>query len=157
MKTRLIAIAVLSTSLAACASSQPRYGYDRGPSYDPYERGYSQRCYDCGRIERIEPVYGARQNSRAGAVLGGLVGAVAAREIPDHGSQGKKNTATVAGAVAGAIAGNAIENKVNEETYDVHVRMDDGRLVVVNRNSLGNGVREGAYVRLEGARIIVLR
>jgi outer membrane lipoprotein SlyB len=157
MKTRLLVVAALATSLAACAS-QPRssgYGYDRG--YDSYDRGYSQRCYDCGRIERIEEVYGARRNSRAGAVLGGLVGAVAAREVPTHGSEGKKNTATIAGAVAGAVAGNAIENKVNQETFDIHVRMDDGRLIVINRNGLGNGIREGAYVRVDGNNLDVLR
>lgn len=152
MFTRLMIAAALSASLAACATSSP--GRDYG-----YDRGYSQpqRCYDCGRIERIEKVYGARENSRTGAVLGGVIGAVAAREIPNHGSQGKKNTATVAGAVAGAVAGNAIENKVNEETFDIHVRMDDGRLIVINRNSLGNGIREGAYVRVDGTRLIPLR
>lgn len=160
MKTRMLVVAALATSLAACAS-QPRssgYGYDRGYSPDPYDRGYSQqRCYNCGRIERIEQVYGARRNSRAGAVLGGLVGAVAAREVPTHGSEGKKNTATIAGAVAGAVAGNAIENKVNEETFDIHVRMDDGRLIVLNRNRLGNGIREGAYVRVDGNDLDLLR
>ena len=35
--------------------------------------------------------------------------------------------------------------------------MDDGRLVVINRNGLGNGIREGAYVRVDGTRIIPLR
>lgn len=160
MKTRMLAVAAIAaTSLAACATQPraPAYGYDRGYS-DPYDRGYSQqRCYDCGRIERIEQVYGARRNSRAGAVLGGLVGAVAAREIPTHGSEGKENTATIAGAVAGAVAGNAIENKMNEETFDIHVRMDDGRLIVLNRNRLGNGVREGAYVRVDGNNLELLR
>jgi len=161
MKTRMLVVAALATSLAACAS-QPRssgYGYDRGYGPDPYARGYSQpqRCYDCGRIERIEQVYGARDNSRAGAVLGGLVGAVAAREIPNHGSDGRRNTATVAGAIAGAVAGNAIENRRNDETFDIHVRMDDGRLIVINRNSLGNGIREGAYVRVDGTRLHPLR
>ncbi|WP_374602473.1 peptidoglycan-associated outer membrane lipoprotein precursor [Arenimonas sp.] len=166
MKTRMLVVAAIAaTSLAACAS-QPRssgYGYDRGYSdrgySEPYDRRYSQpqRCYNCGRIERIEQVYGARQNSRTGAVLGGLVGAVAAREIPDHGSEGRRNTATVAGAVAGAVAGNAIENRVNDETFDIHVRMEDGRLIVINRNSLGNGIREGAYVRVDGNRLELLR
>lgn len=154
MTNRLLIAAALAASLGACAS-QPRssgYGYDRGYGYSA-----PARCYDCGRIERIEKVYGARDNSRAGAVLGGLVGAVAAREIPKHGSDGKRNTATVAGAVAGAMAGNAIENKVNEETFDIHVRMDDGRLVIFNRNSLGNGIREGAYVRVDGNRLVPLR
>lgn len=155
MKSQLLIAAALATTLAACASS-PRSGSGYNDSYG--QQGYQQpqRCYDCGRIERIEQVYGARDNSRAGAVLGGLVGAVAAREIPTHGSEGKKNTATVAGAVAGAVAGNAIENKMNEQTYDIHVRMDDGRLVVFNRNSLGNGLRVGSYVRVDGNRIIPL-
>lgn len=154
MKTPLLIAAALALTLSACAS-QPRssgYGYDRGYGYSE-----PRRCHDCGRIERIEVAYGARDNTRTGAILGGIVGAVAAREIPKHGSQGNKNTATVAGAVAGAVAGNAIENKVNEQTYDVHVRMDDGRLVVINRNGLGNGIREGAYVRVDGTRIIPLR
>ncbi|MFY2764761.1 peptidoglycan-associated outer membrane lipoprotein precursor [Arenimonas sp. MALMAid1274] len=154
MKSQLLIAAALTATLAACASAPRSTGYGGG-----YSSGYSepQRCYDCGRIERIEKVYGARSNSRTGAVLGGLVGAVAAREIPSHGSQGKKNTATVAGAVAGAVAGNAIENKVNEETFDIHIRMDDGRMLVVNRNSLGNDIREGAYVRVDGTRLIPLR
>ncbi len=155
MKTPLLLAAALTLSVSACTTTAPRnsdYGYDSRPAYSE-----PQRCYDCGRIERIEQVYGARSNSRAGAVLGGVVGAVAAREIPSHGSEGRKNTATIAGAVAGAVAGNAIENKVNEQTYDIHVRMDDGRRMVINRNSLGNDIRVGAYVRVDGNRLTPLR
>jgi outer membrane lipoprotein SlyB len=154
MKSPLLVIAALSVSVAAC-STAPRssgYGYGSQPAYSE-----SQRCYDCGRIERIEQVYGARSNSRAGAVLGGVVGAVAAREIPSHGSDGRENTATVAGAVAGAVAGNAIENRMNAETYDIQIRMDDGRQIVLNRNTLGNNIREGAYVRVNGNSLTPLR
>ena len=43
------------------------------------------------------------------------------------------------------------------ETYAIHVRMDDGRTLIFNRNSLGAGVREGAYVRVEGTGFDVLR
>ena len=45
-------------------------------------------------------------------MLGGIVGAVAGREISDKtgGSKGNQNVATAAGAVAGAVAGNAIQN-----------------------------------------------
>lgn len=156
MKSQLLIAAALTLTLGACASAPRSTGYSDGYGSSG---GYSepQRCYDCGRIDRIEKVYGARSNSRTGAVLGGLVGAVAAREIPTHGSDGKRNTATVAGAVAGAVAGNAIENKVNEETFDIHIRMDDGRNLVVNRNSLGNDIRVGAYVRVDGTRLIPLR
>jgi len=154
MKSQLLVIAALSISVAAC-STAPRsqgYGYGNQPAYNQ-----SRQCSDCGRIERIEQVYGARGNSRAGAVLGGVVGAVAAREIPSHGSDGRRNTATAAGAVAGAVAGNAIENRMNEETYDIHVRMDDGRRIVLNQNRLGNNIREGAYVRVNGNNLTLLR
>ena len=156
MKTSLLIAAALTLTATACTTTAPRNagygGYDDRPAYSE-----PQRCYDCGTVERIEPVYGARSNSRTGAVLGGVIGAVVAREVPTHGSQGKKNTATVAGAVAGAVAGNAIENKVNEETFDIHVRMDDGRRLVINRNSLGNDIRVGAYVRVDGNRLVPLR
>src|SRR5690606_2090664 len=117
MQYKLLIAAGIAVTLAACASSAPR---DRGYGYDGYgygrDSGYyePQRCYDCGQIERIVPVYGARQNSRTGAILGGVIGAVAAREIPKHGSRGKENTATVAGAIAGAAIGNTVENKAKE-------------------------------------------
>lgn len=155
MKTSLLIAVALTLTATACTTTAPRnagYGYDDRQGYSQ-----SQRCYDCGTIERIETVYGTRSNNRTGAVLGGVIGAVAAREVPTHGSQGNKNTATVAGAVVGALAGNAIQNKVNEESFEIHVRMDDGRRLIVNRNSLGNDIREGSYVRVEGNRLIPLR
>lgn len=155
MKTSLLIAAALTLTATACTTTAPRnasYGYDDRPAYSE-----PQRCYDCGTVERIEAVYGARTNSRTGAVLGGVIGAVVAREVPKHGSEGNKNTATVAGAVAGAVAGNAIENKRNEETFDIHVRMDDGRRVVINRNTPGNDIRVGSYVRVDGNRLIPLR
>ncbi len=152
-RTMLIAIPVLA--LSACASS-PSY-YPRDAYQSP---GYSAqvRCYDCGVIERIDKVYGARSNSGTGAVLGGIVGAVIGRELAgDHTSSRNKNAGTAAGAVAGAVAGHAMENKANEETWDISIRMDDGRRIIINRNLLGNHVRVGAYVRVEGNRILVLR
>jgi outer membrane lipoprotein SlyB len=162
MKSPLILAAALAATLSACATSpRPGYGYSNpyppqsAPVYQPAPQ--PQRCYDCGQIVRIESVYGARENSRAGAVLGGVVGAVAGRELADDESDGRRNTATVVGAAAGAVAGNAIENRMIAETYAIHVRMDDGRTLVFNRNTLGAGVREGAYVRVSGTGFDVLR
>ncbi len=162
MKFRLLIAAALSVGLAACATGSGG-GYGYGPP--PQQGGYGQYpaqpqgCYDCGTVERIETVYGARQNSRTGAVLGGIVGAVAGNVIAKNttDSKGRRNTATAAGAVGGAIAGNAIENKMNEQTYDIYVRMDDGRRIVINQNGLPNGLREGAYVRVNGNRISLIR
>lgn len=158
MNSKLILAAALALSLSACATStQPTYGsaYPNSSSSPGYQQ-QPTRCYDCGRIERIEAVSGARSNSRTGAVLGGVVGAVAGHEVADDESQGRQNSATAVGAIAGAVAGNAIENSVIRETYNIHVRMDDGRMLVFNRNSIPAGIREGAYVRVEGNNLVAI-
>jgi len=80
-----------------------------------------------------------------------LVGAAAGRELADDKSEGRQNTATVAGAVAGAVAGNAIQRNVSGARFNVHVRMDDGRTTVVTQEDL-DGIREGSYVRVYNGR-----
>ena len=148
---RLIGMAaVASLALAGCATSgygSPGYGSAPPPS------GSRVSCYDCGTVTRIEMVGGSTAPSATGAVLGGLVGAVAGRKIADSqtDSEGRKNTATVAGAVAGAVAGRAIQKNVGGGTYNVYVRMDDGRTTVVTQNDL-DGIREGSYVRVYNGR-----
>src|SRR5690606_41853322 len=113
MQYKLLIAAGIAVTLAACASSAPR---DRGYGYDGYgygrDSGYyePQRCYDCGQIERIVPVYGARQNSRTGAILGGVIGAVAARDIRQHGTRGQQYPATLSGTNAHADICNAGES-----------------------------------------------
>ncbi len=151
MKIRLLAAtaALATLTLAGCATTSPGYsspGYGSAPA---------ARCIDCGMVTRIDTRArtGGAPNA-TGAVLGGVVGAVAAREIADNrtDSQGRVNTATVAGAVGGAMAGNAIQNRVQSDAvYDVHVRMDNGRTVVVSQTDLG-GIRQGSYVRVSGGR-----
>ena len=146
--------AAVVLTLAGC-STQPQTR--RYAQYEPAPYAQPQRCFDCGTVERIVRVQDGRENTRTGAVLGGVVGAIVGRELADDRSRGRQNTATVAGAVAGAVAGNAMENQVNEETFDVTVRMDDGRRVTVNVTRLPSGVGTGAYVRLDGRRIVPLR
>ena len=86
------------------------------------------------------------------SVIGGLVGAAAGRELAEDESKGRQNTATVAGAAAGALAGSAIQKNIGDNhSYNVTVRMDDGRLVTVHQSDLG-GVREGSYVRVANGR-----
>ena len=154
---RLIGAAALAACLAAagCATTSPGYGSSYGAP--PVSSG---ACYDCGTVTRIEvasTTTGGAPNA-TGAVLGGVVGAVAGRAIADRNtdSTGRKNTATVAGAVAGAVAGNAIQNRVQANngtggSYNVYVRMNDGRTTVVTQNDLG-GIREGSYVRVYNGR-----
>lgn len=149
MNIRLIGVAAAATlALAGCATTSPGYGYG-SPSPT------SAACYDCGTVTRIEMISSgqSRVPNATGAVLGGIVGAAAGRELADDESKGRQNTATVAGAVAGAVAGNAIQNRAqaNNNTYNVHVRMNDGRTTVVTQNDLG-GIREGSYVRVYNGR-----
>ena len=151
MNLRLLGVAAAaSLALAGCATSgygSPGYGSAPPPSSS------NASCYDCGTVTRIEMTGGGNVPSATGAVLGGLVGAAASREIADNqtDSEGRKNTATVAGAVAGAVAGNVIQKRVSGATYNVHVRMNDGRTTVVTQNDLG-GIREGSYVRVYNGR-----
>ncbi len=155
MKIRLLAIsAVAAVALAGCATTSPGYG-SSSSSYPASSS--SSRCNDCGIVTRIDTV-GSNRNapSKTGAVLGGIVGAIAGHEISDKtgGSKGNQNIATVAGAVGGAVAGNAIQGRTTGDSYDVHVRMDDGRTVVINQRDLA-GVRQNTYVRVVNGRVVI--
>ncbi|MEL4890030.1 glycine zipper 2TM domain-containing protein [Xanthomonas protegens] len=158
MKIQLMATAAVATlALAGCATS-PGYGGGYGGGYNqPARGGYTQtRCADCGIVTRIDTVPSGRTApSATGAILGGIVGAVAGHEISDHtgGSKGNQNVSAVAGAAAGALAGNQIQKNVTSDTYDVHVQMDDGRVIVVNQRDLA-GVRENTYVRVVNGRVV---
>ena len=148
MNIRLIgAAAIAALAMAGCATTHPDSTY-----YPPSSSSTS--CYDCGTVTRIDMV--GTSNNRGtvtGAVLGGVVGAAAGRELADDESKGRRNTATVAGAVAGAAAGAAIGRNVSGggASYNVHVRMNDGRTVVVSQTDL-DGIREGSYVRVYNGR-----
>ena len=141
-------------ALAGCATSpSPNYGY--GSSAPAYPS--QARCADCGIVTRIETIPSGRSApSATGAILGGIVGAVAGHEISDHtgGSKGNQNVSAVAGAAAGAMAGNAIQNRATSDTYNVHVRLDDGRGVVINQRDLG-GIRENTYVRVVNGKVVL--
>ena len=150
MKTQILvaAMAVSALSLAGCATG-PSSGYSSGSgSY-----GSSQTsCYDCGTVTRIEEGAGSRTPNATGAVVGAVIGGLAARELAKNrtDSEGKQNTATVGGAVAGGAIGNAIQNRAGTG-YNIFVRMRDGREVVVMQDDL-NGIREGSSVRIANNR-----
>lgn len=162
MKIQLIAAgAIASLALAGCATS-PGYGgssYGGGYNDGGYNSGgyNNNRCADCGIVTRIDTVASGRTApSATGAILGGIVGAVAGHEISSHtgGSKGNQNVAAAAGAAAGALAGNKIQQNVTGDSYDIQVRMDDGRVIVVNQKDLG-GIRENTYVRVVNGRVVL--
>ncbi len=158
MKIRLISASAMiaAATLVGCASTSP--GYSSGGYGGGYGSSTPARCDTCGVVTRIDHRARASNTPNAtGAVLGGIVGAVAAREIAERNtdSDGRTNTATVAGAVGGAVAGNAIQNRVQgQSVYDVHVRLDNGRMTVVTQNDLG-GIREGSYVSVANGRAFI--
>jgi len=161
MKIQLIAAAAVATvALAGCATTSPGYGsggYNNGYGNNGGYSNTNNRCADCGIVTRINQVASGRTApSATGAILGGLVGAVAGHEISDHtgGSKGNQNIAAAAGAVGGALAGNQIQKNVTSDTFDITVRMDDGRTVVVNQRDLG-GIRENTYVRVVNGKVIL--
>jgi outer membrane lipoprotein SlyB len=135
--------------LGGCATSSPGYSTHPQPTYGRS----TASCYDCGTVTRIEQVTsGTTAPSATGAVLGGIVGAVAGHEISRHtgGSSGNQNVSAAVGAVGGAVAGNAIQ-KNNAASYNVYVRMNDGRTTVVTQTDLG-GIQQGSYVRVYNGR-----
>jgi len=160
MNIRLTGATTLLASLvlASCATTAPGYGTTNSGYYPPASSNTTS-CYDCGTVTRIEVLSTGSSSSvpnATGAVLGGIVGAAAGRELAGDDNKGRQNTATVAGAVAGAVAGNAIQNHVQANngtggSYNVYVRMNDGRTTVVTQNDLG-GIREGSFVRVYNGR-----
>ena len=138
----LLATAVLAASLAACASNPGNhYGNNNVSSQAPY----SNNCYDCGTVERVDVVQTTGTSSGGGAVLGGIVGGVVGNQVGDGDGQ---KAATVAGVVGGAVAGNAIEKNMAKTGYQVTVRMDDGRRLTVTQGSVSANLHIGSRVRL---------
>lgn len=140
MLIRIATIAAFALALGACATG----GYYRDRGVAP--GGYAY-CQDCGVVERIEQFHGERRASGGGAVAGAIIGGVLGNQV---GSGSGRKAATAAGAIAGGVAGHQIEKNVNASAqYDLFVRMDDGRRIVVTQRDL-RGIREGSRVRVNG-------
>jgi outer membrane lipoprotein SlyB len=149
MKTALLTAAVMAIGLSGCTTGS---NYQRGyGSPNQYASNYSSRCNTCGVVERIDLASrGSASNSGAGAIAGAIIGGVLGNQV---GSGDGRKVATVAGAVAGGVAGSRIESNTRDrEVFHVQVRMDDGRLVVVEQGNL-SGIREGSRVQISGGSV----
>lgn len=140
----LAAILAVSAILGGCASPSPNDGYRSG--YDnTASMGY-------GTIEAIQVSSGEARTSGAGAIVGGLVGALAGNQV---GSGGGRTAATVAGGVGGALVGNRVEqNRAAEgqQMYSINVRMDNGEYRKVDQDSVYD-LRVGNRVRIVDGRV----
>jgi outer membrane lipoprotein SlyB len=148
--TRTLTAAVLATSalLTGCASTQSDpYAQNNG-----YNTGYNNVSMGYGTIESIQVSQGANRTSGAGAILGGVVGALAGNQV---GSGSGRTAATVAGGVAGAAVGNSVERNRQgggQELYQVNVRMDNGEYRTVTQDSVYD-LRVGNRVRIVDGRV----
>ncbi|MEH6436269.1 glycine zipper 2TM domain-containing protein [Massilia sp. DD77] len=154
--TRTFAAVVVATGalLTGCASnsSQPynNGGYASG--------GYANSGYNntasmgYGTIESIQVTQANGRTSGAGAILGGVVGALAGNQV---GSGSGRTAATVAGGVAGAAIGNKVEGNRNaggQEAYQINIRMDNGEYRTVTQDSVYD-LRVGNRVRIVDGRV----
>lgn len=139
MRISVLILTLATLGLGACATP-PRY----------YDDGYADACRSCGVIDRIDRVYGERQGTGGGAVLGALIGGALGNQV---GKGDGRKAATVAGAVAGGVIGNNIEkNERSKPRFEIFVRMDDGRRLVIEQPTL-DGVREGDRVEIVNGRV----
>ena len=142
MKKLLIATILACASGAVATDAQAQ-------RYDRYER-----CTSCGEVVDINRFDGGGgRTSGGGAVAGALIGGL----LGNHVCSGSgKKVATVAGAVAGGVAGNRIEkNRRDGDRYEVVVRMDNGRQLVLEQREL-DGVQIGDRVIVSGGRARLL-
>ena len=147
----LVTSGLIAFGVSACASDGYAYrdDYRDGYAYDDGYRGDHRRgrCGNCGVVTRIDADYYSRDDGTEGAVVGALVGAALGNQI---GSGDGRKAATVAGAVAGGVAGKRIDERNGSgDRYELVVRMDNGRTVVLEQRDL-NGIREGSHVVVNG-------
>jgi outer membrane lipoprotein SlyB len=146
--TRLAAAGCCLALLGACASPSSRR--DNAPVYGGSSPSGSSVAVVYGTVRSVESIgIAGDQPQGAGAVVGGVVGAVICRQIADshHG----RNVGTAVGAVAGALIGNEIEKNTRRDHGGVRisVTLDDGSLRRFDFKEPGS-LRAGDRVRIEG-------
>lgn len=148
--TRTLVAAVIAATavMTGCASNAPY-----GSSTTAYNNnGYtSSPVQGSGTIDSIQVVQAKPQTGGGGAIIGGLVGALAGNQV---GSGGGRTAATIAGGVGGALVGNNIEkNRAGDgaEMYQINIRMENGEFRSVTQDSVGD-LRVGNRVRLVDGR-----
>jgi outer membrane lipoprotein SlyB len=145
---RTLATAILAgtAALSGCASNAPyanNNGYNNGQA--------SAQVQGSGTIDSIQVVQGKAPTGGGGAIIGGLVGALAGNQI---GSGGGRTAATIAGGVGGALVGNNIEaNRAGNapEMYQINIRMENGDFRSVTQDTVGD-LHVGNRVRIVDGR-----
>jgi outer membrane lipoprotein SlyB len=153
---------VAASLLGACAVAPRSQGGWSGTSPEsswPAQGGSASTAVSFGTVTGIEL---ARDGSRAaptgsGAVIGGIVGAVAGRAMAGSTTDGyrQRNIATALGAAVGAFMGHQAErhNLGSSAGVRVTVALDRGGNVTLDQRDIGD-LRVGDRVRIEGDRVM---
>lgn len=125
MNTRVLqwlAVALMTSMLAACASSNSGNVYSR----DEARRAQTVKT---GVVESVRAVKLEGTKSPVGTIAGGAVGGIAGSSI--GGGRGSMIGA-VLGAVAGGLAGSAAEEAITRKNaLEITVKLDGGGLVAI--------------------------
>lgn len=120
--TKLLAAALLSVLLAACASSNSGSVYSR-------DEARKIQTVKTGVVESVRPVKLEGTKSPVGTLAGGAVGGIAGSSV--GGGRGSA-IAAVIGAVVGGLAGSAAEEGITrKDGLEITVKLDGGGLVAV--------------------------
>jgi len=144
------AILAATAALSGCASNAP-FGNNQGYNDGYNNRASSGQVQGSGTIDSIQVVQGKAPTGGGGAIIGGLVGALAGNQV---GSGGGRTAATIAGGVGGALVGNNIEaNRSNNapEMYQINIRMENGDFRSVTQDTVGD-LHVGNRVRIVDGR-----
>jgi outer membrane lipoprotein SlyB len=149
-RTLVAAVVAATAVLSGCASNAP-YGNsgNNGTAYN--NNGYNNSpVQGSGTIDSIQVIQGQARTGGGGAIIGGLVGALAGNQV---GSGGGRTAATIAGGVGGAMVGNNIEkNRADApEMYQINIRMENGEFRSVTQDTVGD-LRVGNRVRIVDGR-----
>jgi outer membrane lipoprotein SlyB len=134
MSIRILFSLLIAVALAACAAPRDRYVHG----------GFATTGSSIGVVERIDQVRTTGEVTGAGAIIGGVAGGLIGSQI--GGGRGQ-TAATVAGALGGAAAGQAVERGRVHDAWEIAIRTEDGRRLIVQQSDL-HGLREGSRVRI---------
>ena len=144
-----------SALLASCATA-PYNNTERSPqtlsgsyerndgTYPPTTNNAASGCADCGVVLSIDIVPSDRTSSSGeSTVLGGIVGAVAQNQ------NAPESTERSARSARGSMPPNT---PAGSDSYDIKIKMDDGRTVVIHQADLQE-IRENAAVRVRDGHV----
>lgn len=160
------AAAALAASLVGCVAP-PAYSDSNYPNQTVYPVQSTQQGYavpaqqvqmaEFGRVTQIQLLRTEekpRSNGAAGAIIGGVAGALLGNQI---GGGSGRTAATAVGAIGGALAGNSIErSRAAPDVYEVFrvsIQLDNGSYRAYD---IGGGIdlRVGDRVRIENGQLI---